>query len=308
MKKLLLTLAAVAAFTAQAQQFEVVSTQQLSVGAEDVFHPVFTPDGNSLLVSSAGYDGLGIIDIASQSYTKVTDMRGAGWMPAISEDGKTVVVRNLDNQSQGLSLYSIDLNSLSRNVVASNIEHINRVNLVNGVLSYGVGGKVATKKVTAPISAVEMPNNVFVTEEDLKLVVYNNGRRIELDPLKGQFGSWEPQYIWTSLSPDKTKILFHCANNAYVCDLNGGNLVKLGHMGCPQWRGNNHVVGHKEAHDGYHLTKGEIIIVGADGKNLQQLSTTSSEIKTFPSVSADGSKIAFHTEDGKLYLMTIKEK
>ena len=235
-------------------------------------------------------------------------MRGAGWMPAISEDGKTVVVRNLDNQSQGLSLYSIDLNSLSRNVVASNIEHINRVNLVNGVLSYGVGGKVATKKVTAPISAVEMPNNVFVTEEDLKLVVYNNGRRIELDPLKGQFGSWEPQYIWTSLSPDKTKILFHCANNAYVCDLNGGNLVKLGQMGCPQWRGNNHVVGHKEAHDGYHLTKGEIIIVGADGKNLQQLSTTSSEIKTFPSVSADGSKIAFHTEDGKLYLMTIKEK
>ena len=161
MKKLLLTLAAVAAFTAQAQQFEVVSTQQLSVGAEDVFHPVFTPDGNSLLVSSAGYDGLGIIDIASQSYTKVTDMRGAGWMPAISEDGKTVVVRNLDNQSQGLSLYSIDLNSLSRNVVASNVEHINRVNFVNGVLSYGVGGSVATKKVTAPISAVEMPNNVF---------------------------------------------------------------------------------------------------------------------------------------------------
>ena len=79
-------------------------------------------------------------------------------------------------------------------------------------------------------------------------------------------------------------------------------------MGCPQWRGNTHIVGHNEDHDGYYLTKGEIYIVGADGKNLQQLSTTSSEIKTFPAVSADGSQIAFHTEDGKLYLMTIKEK
>ena len=79
-------------------------------------------------------------------------------------------------------------------------------------------------------------------------------------------------------------------------------------MGCPQWRGNTHVVGHREAHDGYRLTKGEILIVGVDGKNIQQLSTTSSEIKTFPAVSADGSQIAFHTEDGKLYLMTIKEK
>ena len=64
MKKLLLTLAAVATLTAQAQQFEVVSNQQLSVGATDVFHPQFTPDGNSLLVSSASYDGLGVIDIA----------------------------------------------------------------------------------------------------------------------------------------------------------------------------------------------------------------------------------------------------
>ena len=36
MKKLVLTLAAVAALTAQAQQFEVVSTQQLSVGVEDI--------------------------------------------------------------------------------------------------------------------------------------------------------------------------------------------------------------------------------------------------------------------------------
>lgn len=308
MKKLLLTLAAAVALTAQAQQFEVVSTQQLSVGTEDVFHPIFTPDGNSLLVSSAGYDGLGIIDLKTQKYKKITDMRGAGWMPAISEDGKTVVVHQTDDEIQGNSLFSINLNTLERTAVMQKVDHINRINFVNGKVSVGLQGKVTTKQVTRPISAVQVPNEIFVTEEDLKIVVYNNGRRIELDPLKGQFGTWDPQYIWTSLSPDKTKILFYCLNYSYVCDLNGGNVVKVGKMGCPQWRGNSHVVGHNEEHDGYFLTKGEILIVGADGKNLQQLSTTSSEIKTFPSVSADGSKIAFHTEDGKLYVMTIKEK
>ncbi|MBR6520554.1 MAG: PD40 domain-containing protein [Paludibacteraceae bacterium] len=308
MKKLLLTLAAVAALTAQAQQFEVVSTQQLSVGVEDVFHPKFTPDGKSLLVSSAGYDGIGIIDLKTQKYQKITDMRGAGWMPAISEDSKTLVVRQKDDEIQGNSLFSINLNTLERTAILQKADHFNQINFVNGKVSVGLQGKVTTKQVTRPISAVQMPNEIFVAEEDLKIAVYNNGRRIELDPLKGQFGSWDPQYIWVSLSPDKTKVLFHCSNNAYVCDLNGGNLVKLGHMGCPQWRGNNHVVGHREAHDGYRLTKGEILIVGVDGKNIQQLSTTSSEIKTFPAVSADGSQIAFHTEDGKLYLMTIKEK
>ena len=308
MKKLVLTLAAVAALTAQAQQFEVVSTQQLSVGVEDVFHPKFTPDGNSLLVSSAGYDGIGIIDIKTQKYQKITDMRGAGWMPAISEDGKTLVVRQKDDEIQGNSLYSINLNTLERTAILQKADHFNQVSFVNGKVSVGLQGKVTTKQVTRPISAVQLPNEIFVAEEDLKIAVYNNGRRIELDPLKGQYGSWDPQYCWVSLSPDKSKILFHCANNSFVCDLNGKNVVNLGEMNCPQWRDNNYVVGHNEDHDGYYLTKGEIFIIGANGKNLQQLSTTSSEIKTFPAVSADGSKIAFHTEDGKLYLMTIKEK
>ena len=308
MKKLVLTLAAVAALTAQAQQFEVVSTQQLSVGVEDIFHPKFTPDGNSLLVSSAGYDGIGIIDIKTQKYQKITDMRGAGWMPAISEDGKTLVVRQKDDEIQGNSLYSINLNTLERTAILQKADHFNQVSFVNGKVSVGLQGKVTTKQVTRPISAVQLPNEIFVAEEDLKIAVYNNGRRIELDPLKGQYGSWDPQYCWVSLSPDKSKILFHCANNSFVCDLNGKNVVNLGEMNCPQWRDNNYVVGHNEDHDGYYLTKGEIFIIGANGKNLQQLSTTSSEIKTFPAVSADGSKIAFHTEDGKLYLMTIKEK
>lgn len=307
MKKLLLTLAALAAMTVQAQQFEVVSNQQLSVGATEIFHPVFTPDGNSLLVTSANYDGLGIVNIAKQSYQKVTDMRGAGYKVAISEDGKTVIARKIDDDIQGLSLYAIDLATLSKTPIAHKVEHINAVNFVNGKLTYAVGGKAVTKAVTKPASAVEMPDGVFVTEEDLKIVVYHYGRRIELDPLKGQHGTWDPQYCWTSLSPDKTKILFHCANNSYICDINGKNVINLGEMGCPQWRGNTHVVGHNEDHDGYYLTKGEIIIIGADGKNLQQL-TTSSDIKTFPAVSADGSKIAYHTEDGKLFLMTIKEK
>lgn len=308
MKKLLLTLAAVAALTAQAQQFEVVSNQQLSVGVEDVFHPMFTPDGNSLLVSSAGYDGIGIIDLKTQKYQKITDMRGAGWMPAISEDGKTLIVRQKDDEIQGNSLYSINLATLERTAILHKADHFNQINFVNGKVSVALQGKVTTKQVTRPVSAVQMPNEVFVAEEDLKIVVYNNGRRIELDPLKGQYGSWDPQYCWVSLSPNKTKILFHCANNSFVCDINGKNIVNLGEMNCPRWRDNSHVVGHNEDHDGYYLTKGEIFIVGADGKNLQQLSTTSSEIKTFPAVSADGSKIAYHTEDGKLFLMTIKEK
>ena len=61
--------------------------------------------------------------------------------------------------------------------------------------------------------------------------------------------------------------------------------------------------------DGYFYTKSDIVIVKADGTGkMQQLTNNSSEIKMHPSVSNDGNKIAFHTLDGKIYLMNIKEK
>ena len=85
-------------------------------------------------------------------------------------------------------------------------------------------------------------------------------------------------------------------------------VVKVGNMRAPQWRGNTHVVGMVDADDGYHFTKSDIVIVRADGTQMQQLTAPSDEIKMYPSTSADGSQVAFHTTEGKIYIMTIKEK
>ena len=79
-------------------------------------------------------------------------------------------------------------------------------------------------------------------------------------------------------------------------------------MRSPKWRNDSHVVGMVDADDGYHYTKSDIVIAKIDGTQLQQLTTPSDEIKMFPSVSEDGSKIAFHTTDGHIYIMTIQEK
>ena len=64
-----------------------------------------------------------------------------------------------------------------------------------------------------------------------------------------------------------------------------------------------------DENDGYFNTKSDIVICKKDGSQLQQLtSSADKEIKMYPAVSADGSQIAFHTESGKLFLMTIKKK
>lgn len=310
MKKLFLCFAVAVATVAQAQQFEVVELQEVKTGAEmSAYHPRFMPDGKTLLVSAENYDGLGLVDIEKGTYTNLTSMPGAGWCAEISEDGKTILTRSMDKKNMTQNIYTLNVATKEVTPVMENIEHVNNVCLRNGEATIAVKGKAVSKAVSGAITPVRTMNNMFLTNEDLKLVLYKNGERKVLDPLAGQFDGWNTQYAWGSLSPDKKKILFYCYQDAYVCDLNGNNVVKIGHIQAPQWRGNTHIVGMNDEHDGYFNTKSDIVIVRADGTQMQQLTAPSDEIKMFPSVSADGSKIVYHTEkEGKIYIMTIKEK
>ena len=306
MKKMLLCLAVATAFIANAQQFEVVSLQRVNTGAKtEAYHPRFMPDGN-LLVSEENYDGLGIVNVKTGTYTNLTNMRSAGYYPVVSEDGKTIVVRE-KNEDMTVDLYSINVPNRSVTTLATNLDHINQVNLSNGKLTYATMSQTVTRQVSNSISS-RLERKVLVTEEDLKIVVYRNGKRTVLDPLADQFDGVESQYSWTSLSPNGQKILFGCADYAFVCNLDGSGLVNLGALRAPAWRGNTHVVGMLDTDDGYFFTSSDIVIVKADGTGYQQLTTPSSEIKMYPSVSADGNQIAFHTLEGKIYIMTIKQK
>lgn len=307
MKRMFFLAVVVLAFIANAQQFDVVKVEQVPTGNHEMtFHPRFMPDGN-LLVTAENYDGLGLINVKSGEFTLLTEMQGAGYYPVISEDGKTILTRSMDKVNFTHDIYVLDVASKTLKSVAKGINHVNQLSYNGSEAMLPIEGKAVKKTIFKGASSASL-NDLFVTEEDLKIVVYANGVRTELDPLAGQFEGWDPQYIWTSLSPDKSRILFGCCDNTYVCNLDGSDVIKLASMRAPQWRGNTHVVGMLDSDDGYLFTKSDIAIVDVVGNNFQQLTTPSDEIKMFPSVSADGSKIAYHTTEGKIYVMTIKEK
>lgn len=307
MKRILLSAAVVSALLANAQQFDVVSVEQVPTDNHGMtFHPRFMPDGN-LLVSALNYDGLALINVKSGEYTQLTEMQGAGYYPVISEDGKTILTRSMDKANLTQSIYVLDVDSKSLKSVAKGIAHVNQMTFNGNVAMLPIEGKAVKKAVMKGASESSLAD-LLVTEEDLKIVVYANGVRTQLDPLAGQLEGCDAHYTWTSLSPDKSRILFGCNGNAYVCNLDGSEIVNLGEMRSPSWRGNTHVIGMRDEDDGYYYTKSDIVIVDVAGNNYQQLTSSSDEIKMFPSVSADGSKIAYHTTEGKIYVMTIKEK
>lgn len=309
---------ATALVPATAQQFKVTSVERVAVSGPqaECFHPVFAPDGKSLYVTSEAYDGLGRIDIATGKYEKLTDMTGAGYKMAVSPDGKTLAVRQINADEQTVDLYTLDASTKAVKMVAPKVAQINNVAMTNTSVTFNPVGSeltVASTAIAEPGTiarrmAKAMAPQVMVTEEDLKLAVYINGERHIVDPILDTTGN-DVNYCWSSLSPDGTRLLFVAHNNAYTSDLDGGNLVNLGPLHAPVWRGNDYVVAMDDKDDGHFFTASDIVIASASDNAVKQVLTDAAnpEIKMFPAVSADGSKIAYHTTDGALYVMTIAE-
>ena len=304
-KVLLMVLAALTVTTMTAQHFKVVKTQRFNAGSA-MYHPVFTPDGKSLLVSSEDYNGLSLFNMDTKRLTSLTKMPGAGWLPEVSADGKTVVCKELHLADNKVSLYSIDLTTKASTVLASRVEHVNNVKILdNKVVFAPLGSGIKTKQFTTR-KVDASAENVYVACEELKVVVYRNGVRheLKLNTVPGD----EDYYCWVSLSPDKKRVAFSGKRGTYTCKLDGSDLKYLGRFFAPVWCGNDYIVGHNtKSDDGYVISRGEIVAVPALGGSMQQLTTSNSELKMFPSANAEGNRVAFHTGDGKIYVMTLEK-
>ncbi len=147
--------------------------------------------------------------------------------------------------------------------------------------------------------AVSQEDEMYVTNEDLKLVLYRNGVRTELYP-HGE----DINYICASISPDGNKILFKTSKGIGICDLNGNALANLGRYTAPVWYGNDYVVATLEENDGHNFTAGAVVILSLDGQ-LNQVLTDKAEIAMCPTVNYETGQIAYHDFDGNIHLMQI---
>ncbi|MBQ7531300.1 MAG: Ig-like domain-containing protein [Paludibacteraceae bacterium] len=140
---------------------------------------------------------------------------------------------------------------------------------------------------------------LYVTNEDLNLVLYRDGERTVLNP-RGN----DVHYVWSSVSPDGKRIIFHTKYGTEICDLNGRILANLGVLIDPQWYGNDYVVGSTETSDGHQYLSSCIAIIRTDGTGYQALSEPA-EFGMHPTVSVESGRIAYGTLDGKMRLLQL---
>lgn len=279
MKKILLLVVALVSVMASAQVLEVASVEKLNIPQNaDSKIAGIAPDGTYVLISSQTNKGLQRFDLVSENVTKLTDAEGAGFGVEISADSKNVTYREVTyaaDHSRMATLVSQDMATAQKTTLVKSTRDMQRAR---------------SRQAVSPV--------VFIQNGELMITV---GTMSKVLSPNGQGRS----YLWPSLSPDGTKVLYHLAGNGtWVCNVDGTNAKRIGSFRAPKWYNNNVVVGMNDLDNGHVVTSSEIVVYTLDGKN--QVLTNNAIMAMYPYVSADGKKIVCSTPNGEAYLINLK--
>ena len=297
MRKLTLVLALCAGFSAMAQVLNVESVTQVKAPFAGAKVAAVSPQGDYLLVTNDINQGLTKLDLATGATERVTDAAGAGYDVKVSQDGGTVVFRENSFTKNHLRKVALTGKNLA---TGEQTQLVKATRDLQGVAVQGATAMTVTKGKTSAKAlgkAKAVKGTLAYTTRDYQLMVSQDGKSRQLAPLGA-----DKRYLWVSLSPDGTRVLFFVsADAAYVCDLNGSNVKRLGVLRAAKWLDNNTVVGMNDTDDGHVTTASAIVAMTLDG--VSQTLTADDVIAMYPQVG--GNKIAFSTPQGDTYVINF---
>ena len=295
MRKLLLFLALGFTMSAMGQVMNVASIERVNL-PEKAAVAAISPQGDYLLLTSATNQGLVKLDLTSGQSQTLSTAPSAGHNVKISPDGQTVVFRESSFNNKHLRLSSLKSVNLSTGASQELVKPTRDLQGydVNATSAGAVNKGKFSKKAIGANKAQNLP---VLSINKGQLMITVNGKTRKLSPNGDQFS-----YMWASLSPDGTQVLYYqAAHGTYVCNLDGTNVRKVGQMRAPVWYDNNTVVGMMDLDDGEFIYASTIVAATLDGTT--QVLTGDDVIAMYPHTAAG--KIVFSTPAGEAYLINV---
>ncbi len=238
-------------------------------------HPVLSPDGNTVLFSRVDYKGLNALDLTTGEVKVIDESRTAGMEPRFSNDGSEVMYRT-----------RVENGGVVENSVKS-------IRLNSGDIKQLVAP--TTKAITAPAFG----RRTYAESNFTEINVTVNGVTNAIKPIKDGY-----TYMWPSISPSKSKLLFKEAySGVYVSNLDGTQARHLLYRGMfPCWVNDDFIVALVTKDDGYVVNEAKVVAIEvATGKTT----TLTPDDVLVGGVTANANKIVYTTEDGKMYVMNV---
>ena len=302
MKHLLLTMALCLPIAVSAQVLSVKSVEKVPIPVDaDNAVAAISPGGDYILLTTSTHRGLKKFDLATGETTTLTEAEGAGYGATVTADGKTIVYRETSFTPQHLkmtALKSISTVTGAKRELAPAQRMLQGYRLDGNAAAVISKGKMRVRSLNGA-KIVATPPTLSLTQ-DHQMQLTRNGKTTLLAP-----NGKNVRYIWPSLSPDGTKVLYYVSGvGCFVCDLNGNNVKPMGQLRAAKWYDNTTIVGMNDQDNGEYVTSSSIIAKTLSG--AEQKLTSDEIIAQYPQVSPSSRKIAFETPAGEAYIINLQ--
>lgn len=287
-----------------AQVLDVASLQKLEL--PETAPPVvaaISRQADYLLLTRPDNSTLVQYSLATGQLTTVSDAPGAGYAPQLADDGTSVVFRTTCYTDGGMRrMTAVSQYHFATRRTTTLVQPTRQLQglAVRGQGMTAIEGGRPRRKALGAKAAADKTPVLSIADRQL-MITRGNDTRV-LSP-----NGTQESYIWPSLSPDGTQVLYYvCGRGAYVCPLDGQNPRYLGHYTAPRWYNDRVVVATDEHDDGQRVTASAIVAIGLDG-TVQTL-TPDTIVATCPQAAGEQGTIAFSTPHGDAYLIHINNR
>ena len=262
------------ASAANSQNIKIRKLKKIDV-KENAYFPSFSNNKNEILYTGANYTGLSLYNTRSKKVLQISEARNAGAQRIIKDD-KIIFKQNIVINGKKTSEYK----------------------------SFDYSNK--------QVSTIKDISSIEYQEQDIPRIKIN-GKQIDIQYNSSKKESLAPlgdcYYLWASISPDGSKILFTATTHGtYVTDLKGNILHEFKNLNAPSWINDNWVVGMDDIDDGERILTSEIISVYLPDNKIIKLTEKENIIAMYPKFSKSGDRIAFNTPDGFIYTAKVRIK
>lgn len=288
------------------QNVQVISNEPVTkIEQGKFFYPQVSPTGESIIFSSENYDGIWQYTIANGKIEKIIDSPGAGYEPKFTSDGSQIIYRKnkyIHNLKYS-SIHKFDLLTKADEILQTKARNVTPpLERPKEAVAFVVDKSLVIKNIPNKLQKTDFSNERIVTIENTQMIVYQNGKRNIYTPLE------DGSYLWPSVSPDGTKLLFTVAGvGTFVTDFDGNIISEIGYAHYPKWsKDGKWIVYMEDYDDGYKVTSSELHVVSVDGTIDVELTDTPNINEMYPSWSPVANEIVYNTTDGVIYKLKLK--
>lgn len=292
----------------EAQSIKVKERKEVTIPeVGEHFFPRFAANDSTIYFTRPYYQGIESINLFTNEFKTITSEQGSGFDFQFGNDGSKIFYRT-DEYLQGKK-YS-DIKSLD--LRTNKIEQIERRKrnlstpkiLKSGDCIYKSDADITVNnKMKQSIQLNVIPQDTMLFYSDNNLILLINGERKTFNPLG------DGSYLWSSFSPDKSKILFtFMGKGTYVTDVSGNILLEVGYANAPKWSPDGKwIVYMEDKDDGVKIISSEIFVLSSDGLEKIKLTDSKEIHEQFPEWSPSMNALVCHTADGKIVYLSLEK-